>query len=112
MMENPLAAWLRKHDMTAYAFAEVAGIAMRTAYRLAQDEKVNFETKTLLKVEAATGGEVTLRQLINWLNQPPKPPAILDVLEGAVPPPPPLGEDDGMIDVEPDEFEDITEIDD
>jgi transcriptional regulator with XRE-family HTH domain len=100
MLENPLAAWLKKNNLTAYAFADLAGIAMRTAYRFAQDEKVQFETKTLLKIEAATGGEVTLRQLINWLNQPPpaKEPA----------PPPPLGADDGTIEADPDEYEDIT----
>ena len=38
MIENPLKAWLDRRNMTPYAFAQSAGIAQRTAYRIAQDE--------------------------------------------------------------------------
>ncbi len=93
MMENPLRAWLERNNLRPYTFAKRAGIAQRTAYRMAFDEGAKFETDTLLKVEAATGGEVTIRQMINWLNQPP-PIAVIEE-----------SPEEEMIEVERDEFE-------
>lgn len=88
MLENPLAAWLDRKNMRAYTFAKQAGIVSRTAYRMAYDPTVKPTVETLLKVEAATNREVTMRQLIAWLNRPPLPP------------------EPEPIDVAPDEFED------
>jgi hypothetical protein len=92
MLENPLAAWLERKNMRAYTFARKAGIASRTAYRVAYDDTVKTTVDVMLKIEAATDREVTVRKLIAWANRPPLPE-------------PPRHETE-TVEVEADEYED------
>jgi transcriptional regulator with XRE-family HTH domain len=70
MIECPLDAFLTKYGKSVVAFCEEAGCAQRTVYDLLNGARKDYSLSTLQKIEAATGGEVTLRSLAEWIAEP------------------------------------------
>lgn len=68
MKPFPLVPWLDKNNIRPYKFAEMAGLAKRTIYGYVNGEKAGGDTTVLLAIEAATGGEVSLREMAQWLE--------------------------------------------
>ena len=66
---NPLRAWLDRVGETGVAFQERTGLSSRTLYDVLGDVPKNFGILTLRRIEEATGGEVTVRQIIDWMER-------------------------------------------
>lgn len=70
MKPFPLAPWLEKRDIRPYKFAKDAGLALRTVYAYVNGERfMQCDPRCLTAIEAATDGEVTLRQMTEWMEQ-------------------------------------------
>jgi len=82
--KHPLLAWIEKQtapsgrQMTPLTFAQEYGFTFRTIYYMVdQDDSPNKNRKpvmprldTLKRIETATGGEVTIRQCLDWYDAP------------------------------------------
>lgn len=66
----PLQAWFDEHPDTVIAeWAADAGIAFKTIFDLKAGRRLNPQLETLTKIETATAGAVTLRQMMDWINR-------------------------------------------
>ena len=68
-MEHPLVLWLRRKKVAAYVFAATNGIAFAALYKHFRREVSNPKMDTLLKIEAGTGGAVTVKKQMDWLRE-------------------------------------------
>lgn len=69
MKPFPLAVWLAKNGVKPYTFAKQAGLGGRTVYSYVNGERfMQVDTRVLLAIEAGTGGEVTLRDMVTWIE--------------------------------------------
>lgn len=65
---HPLDLWLVQHGIKPYAFAREHGIVFKTLYNQLNGDVQNPSIGTLLKIEAATGGAVTVQAQIDYLK--------------------------------------------
>lgn len=66
----PLQAWFDAHpEVVIVEWAQESGIAFKTIFDLKAARRLNPKVDTLAKIEAGTGGEVTLRQMLDWINR-------------------------------------------
>jgi hypothetical protein len=66
---NPLEAWLRSVREKKKDFLARTGIPRATLFDLLRGADKDFGMRTLTKIENATGGEVTIKMLRDWLNR-------------------------------------------
>lgn len=64
----PLDRFLDKHEKSVVAFCLEASLSRHTIYDLLNGVPKNYSTNTLRVIERATGGKVTIRQLIVWIE--------------------------------------------
>ena len=62
----PLAVWLEHHDVPVVRFARQTGLSKKTVYNLLNGSN-RFRIDTLLAVQEATGGEVTVDKMADWV---------------------------------------------
>lgn len=66
---NPLAVWLEKVGESKTDFMRRSGMKRRTLYDILGDVKKDYGILTLSRIEEATGGAVTVRKIVDWLNK-------------------------------------------
>lgn len=66
---NPLGAWFSRVDETKDAFIERTGISRASLFHVLADLDLDYSVRTLARIEEGTGGEVTVRMLLDWLNR-------------------------------------------
>ena len=71
MLDCPLDQYLDKYGISVANFADDAGISLRTAYGVLKGTARHARADTLLKVQAATGGEVSVAAMAEWLAARP-----------------------------------------
>ena len=65
----PLARWLNKNHQSVKDFAQRIDMPWGTLYRILHAEKRQYSADTLRRIEVGTGGEVTMRGLMDWLDE-------------------------------------------
>jgi hypothetical protein len=69
MKPFPLVPWLEKNNLKPYLFAKQAGLAYRTVYAYVNGDRfMQCDTRCLMAIEAGTNGEVTLRDMVSWME--------------------------------------------
>jgi hypothetical protein len=66
---NPLRAWLKHVGERADWFRKRTRLSSRTLYDILGDKPKNYGILTLRRIEEATGGEVTIRMMLDWLER-------------------------------------------
>ena len=64
----PLEVWFQRAGESKNEFMERTGIKRRTLFDLLDGAHRDFRVGTLSTVETGTGGEVTMRMMIEWHN--------------------------------------------
>lgn len=64
---HPLQAWLDEHGMSVPQFATEAGLSNNAIYELLRGAHPKFGT--VIDVEVATGGAVTIRQMAEYFSK-------------------------------------------
>ena len=62
---HPLATWLKGKGISALQFGKEHNIPFGTLYSHMRGDR-DPATRVMLAIENATGGEVTLRQQVDW----------------------------------------------
>lgn len=69
MKPFPLLPWLERNGIKRYVFAEQNGLSKRTVYEHCAGKRfTRGNTSVLRAIEAGTNGEVSLRQMIEWME--------------------------------------------
>ena len=66
---HPLRSWLARRKQSVVEFAAQCGIPMRTLYDLTSPEVQDAKLTTLVAVEKATGGKITVQKMADWFKQ-------------------------------------------
>jgi len=65
---GPLYRWFEGSNETKTEFMERTGVKKTTLFDLLKGKDKDYGILTLQKIEAGTGGQVTVRTLMEWLN--------------------------------------------
>ena len=65
---NPLQDWFERTEAKKVEFADHNGIARNTLFDILGDKRKDYGIVTLRKIEAGTGGQVTVRMIGDWLD--------------------------------------------
>lgn len=69
MKPFPLVPWLEAHGLYASDFAKANGLSFRAVYGYCNGERWHTgNLRVLLAIEAGTNGEVSLREMVNWIE--------------------------------------------
>lgn len=66
---HPLRAYLNQKHEHPYQFAARAGIARQQVYDLCNGDPIAIRIDTMIKIERATGGEVSAGAMMAWHEQ-------------------------------------------
>ncbi len=67
-MEHPLGAWLRKRKVPPYIFARDNGMSYGAVYKHIRGAVGDPKASFLQKIETATGGSVTVKKQMDFLQ--------------------------------------------